>query len=73
VASKPHYGSISLPLIGPFPFLLRLSWFSLPSAWRTIPAIAVEFAPGRALSAFVYQADCAIEPAPDRALSAFAE
>jgi hypothetical protein len=56
VASKPHYGSISLQLIGPFPFLLRP--FPLLSAWRTIPAIAVELAQGRAPSAFAWQGDC---------------
>jgi hypothetical protein len=36
---------------------------SLPSAWRTTPAMVVGFARGHALSAFAWQADCSVEPA----------
>ena len=47
------YGSISLHLIGPFPFqLTALLVFLLASAWQPIPAIAVELSRHPALSAF---------------------
>jgi hypothetical protein len=50
-----------------------LSGFPLPSAWRPIPAIAVELAPDLAPSAFAWQVDCAVGLAQGFVLCAFSE